>query len=94
VSEHYQLFYEFAYNLAHLAYQEDEVPIAAVIIKDDTNELIASSYNQMKANKSSIDHAEILALKLAMARVSNERLNGFRHLNHVPCVLKQLVLQD
>ena len=86
MSEHYLLFYEFAYNLAHLAYQEDEVPIGAVIIKDDTNELIASSYNQMKVNKSSIDHAEILALKLAMARVNNERLNGFSMITTLePC---------
>ena len=31
----------------------------------------------MKKNKSSIDHAEILALKAAMKRVNNERLNGY-----------------
>ena len=30
----------------------------------------------MKSNKSSIDHAEILALRLAMSRLGNERLNG------------------
>jgi tRNA(adenine34) deaminase len=77
VSKHYQLFYEFAYNLAQLAFEKDEVPVGAVIIKDDTNELISSSYNQMKKNKSSIDHAEILALKAAMKRVNNERLNGY-----------------
>ena len=30
----------------------------------------------MKSNKSSLDHAEILALRLAMSRMGNERLNG------------------
>ena len=30
----------------------------------------------MKSNKSSLDHAEILALRLAMSRLGNERLNG------------------
>ena len=30
----------------------------------------------MKQNRSSIDHAEMLALKTAMSRLNNERLNG------------------
>jgi tRNA(Arg) A34 adenosine deaminase TadA len=86
VSEHYKLFYEFAYSLAKLAFQKDEVPIGAVIIKDDTNELIASCHNQMKANKSSIDHAEMLALKIAMIKVNNERLNGYSMITTLePC---------
>ena len=72
----YELFYDLAYELAEFAYSRDEVPVGAVIIKDNTHEVVSSSYNQMKSNKSSLDHAEILALKLAMARLGNERLNG------------------
>ncbi len=76
VSNKYELFYDLAYNLAEFAYSMDEVPVGAVIIKDDTHEVLSSSYNQMKSNKSSLDHAEILALRLAMSRLKNERLNG------------------
>ena len=72
----YELFYNLAYELAELAYSLDEVPVGAVIIKDNTHEVVSSSYNQMKSNKSALDHAEILALRLAMSRVGNERLNG------------------
>ena len=72
----YELFYDLAYELAEFAYSRDEVPVGAVIIKDNTHEVVSSSYNQMKSNKSSLDHAEILALKLAMSRLGNERLNG------------------
>ena len=72
----YQIFYDFAYELAELAYSLDEVPVGAVIINDKTHEVISSSHNQMKSNNSSIDHAEILALRLAMSRLGNERLNG------------------
>ncbi len=72
----YQIFYDFAYELAELAYSLDEVPVGAVIINDKTHEVISSSHNQMKSNNSSIDHAEILALRLAMFRLGNERLNG------------------
>ena len=76
MDQQYHLFYELAYNLAQVAYDQDEVPVGAVIIKDSTFEVIASSYNQMKQNRSSIDHAEMLALKIAMTRLNNERLNG------------------
>ena len=72
----YALFYDLAYELAEFAYSLDEVPVGAVIIKDNTYEVISSSYNQMKSNKSSLDHAEILALRLAISRLGNERLNG------------------
>ena len=76
VNTKYELFYDLAYELAEFAYSRDEVPVGAVIIKDNTHEVVSSSYNQMKSNKSSLDHAEILALRLAMSRLGNERLNG------------------
>ena len=67
MSDKYELFYNLAYQLAEFAYSLDEVPVGAVIIKDNTYEVVSSSYNQMKSNKSSIDHAEILALRLAIS---------------------------
>ena len=76
VNTKYELFYDLAYELAEFAYSRDEVPVGAVIIKDNTHEVVSSSYNQMKHNKSSLDHAEILALRLAMSRLGSERLNG------------------
>ena len=76
MNKKYELFYDLAYCLAQVAYDLDEVPVGVVIIKDETYEVVSSSYNQMKSNKSSLDHAEILALKQAMSRLNNERLNG------------------
>ena len=70
------LLYDFAYRLAEISYQNDEVPVGAVIYKDDTYEVVAPGFNQMKANKSSLDHAEMLALRLAMERTGQERLIG------------------
>ena len=72
----YKLFYDLAYDLAEFAYSIDEVPVGTVIIKDDTQEVVSTGYNQMKSNKSSLDHAEIIALRLAMSSLKNERLNG------------------
>tara|TARA_B100001121_G_scaffold296965_1_gene302909 strand:+ start:1259 stop:1726 length:468 start_codon:yes stop_codon:yes gene_type:complete len=76
VSNKYKLFYDLAYDLAEFAYSIDEVPVGSVIIKDDTQEVVSTGYNQMKSNKSSLDHSEIIALRLAMSRLKNERLNG------------------
>ncbi len=70
------LLYDFAFRLAEISYQNNEVPVGAVIFKDDTYEVVAPGFNQMKTNKSSLDHAELLALKLAMSRTGRERLNG------------------
>ena len=72
----YQLFYELALNLAKISFIKDEVPVGAVIFRDETYELISWSYNQMRTNKSSLDHAEMIALKVAMKRLQNERLIG------------------
>ena len=86
-----ELFYNLAYNLALVAYKLDEVPVGAVIIKDDTYELVSSGYNQMRSNKSSLDHAEMLALRSAMSRLNQERLIGcsmITTLSHVPCALR------
>ena len=76
MSNKYKLFYDLAYELAEFAYNIDEVPVGSVIIKDDTQEIVSTGYNQMKSNKSSLDHAEIIALRLAMSRLENERLTG------------------
>ena len=80
------LLYDFALGLAEIAYQNDEVPVGAVIFKDDTNEVVAPGFNQMKSNKSSLDHAEILALRLAMSRMGKERLIGYSMITTLePC---------
>jgi len=76
LSDQLTLLYDFAFRLAEISYQNDEVPVGAVIYKDDTYEVVAPGFNQMKANKSSLDHAEMLALRLAMERTGQERLIG------------------
>ena len=41
--DNYQIFYDFAYELAELAYSLDEVPVGAVIIKDNTYEVVGNT---------------------------------------------------
>ena len=59
---------------AKKAYDEGEVPIGAVIVKDDN--VIAKAYNTKEKNKCSLDHAELSAIKLACGKLDNWRLIG------------------
>ena len=54
------LLYDFAFGLAEIAYQNDEVPVGAVIFKDNTYEVGAPGFNQMKSNKSSLESTSFL----------------------------------
>ena len=86
MNDQLQLLYDFAFGLAEIAFQNDEVPVGAVIFKDNTYEVGAPGFNQMKSNKSSLDHAEILALRLAMSRMGKERLIGYSMITTLePC---------
>lgn len=59
---------------AKKAYDEGEVPVGAVIVKD--GKVIAKAYNTKERNKCSLDHAELSAIKLACEKLDNWRLIG------------------
>ncbi len=71
-----QLFMGLAIELAHTAYENDEVPVGAVIVQRRNSEVLSAFSNQMRARKSSINHAEMLAIEKAMNILKNERLVG------------------
>ena len=67
-------YMEIALEEAKKAYLSGEVPIGAVIVKD--GEIIAKAHNLKETLKSSIAHAEILAIQEASKRIGDWRLNG------------------
>lgn len=54
------------------AYDEDEVPVGAVIVYN--NKIIARAHNQIKRLKDPTAHAEIIAITQAANSLQNERL--------------------
>ncbi len=64
-------FMQEALKLAKQAYDNDEIPIGAVIVKDD--KIIGRGYNKREKEQKVISHAEINAIKEA-----NEYLNSWR----------------
>ena len=70
------MFMKLALELAQSAYDNDEVPVGAVIIEKRTSSVLAAFANQMRELNSSIAHAEILAIQKATKIINNERLIG------------------
>ena len=66
-------FMKIAILEAEKAYNKGEVPIGAVIVKDD--KIISKSHNMVEKKKSAIYHAEIIAIKKASKKLKNWRLN-------------------
>ena len=64
-------FMKLALNEAYKAYKIEEVPVGAVIVKD--NRVIATGFNMKESLKDATAHAEMVAIKRA-----SEVLNGWR----------------
>jgi tRNA(Arg) A34 adenosine deaminase TadA len=58
---------------AQKAFDQDEVPVGCVIVKD--NQIISSAYNQTIIAKNCLAHAEILAINQAISSLQTNRLN-------------------
>ncbi len=70
-SDHY--FMGEALRQAQRAYEHEEVPVGAVIVRE--NKVIARAYNQVEMLKDATAHAEMLAITQAQAAVGDWRLN-------------------
>ena len=76
----------FAIKQAIKAEKEGEVPIGAVLVKDEL--LIAKAYNQSIAKNDATAHAEIQLLRNAGKELQNYRLNGTSiYVTLEPCVM-------
>ena len=69
-----ELFMKEALKEAKKAYDKLEIPVGAIIVKDD--EIIARGYNQKEIKKDPIKHAEIVAIEKACKKLDTWRLNG------------------
>ncbi len=63
---------KIAIDEAHLAMDENEIPVGAVLVKD--NKLIAQAHNRPIINNDPTAHAEIEVLRKAGAKLRNYRL--------------------
>ena len=67
-------FINCALNEAKIAYNLNEVPVGAIIVKN--NEIIAKSHNLKRSTNNILNHAEIISIIEASNYIGDWRLNG------------------
>lgn len=78
---------------AKKAYEIDEVPVGAVIIKD--GKIIAKAHNLKEKKQLATAHAEILAIEKASKKMKNWRLEGCElFVTLKPCKMCRQVIKE
>lgn len=74
--------------MAKLALTLDEVPVGAVIIDPENNEIIAKAHNLVEKNKSPLAHAEMLVIESACKAKQSKTLSGLDlYITLQPCAM-------
>ena len=79
-------FMRLALEQAKIAYERDEVPVGAVVVKD--GRVIACASNTRNASHSAVEHAELVAIERACKALDDWRLSGCDlYVTLEPCVM-------
>ncbi|MEC8140579.1 MAG: tRNA adenosine(34) deaminase TadA [Bacteroidota bacterium] len=82
----HQFFMTKAIELAEQAYKKDEVPVGAVVVKE--NKVIGKGYNQIESLGDATAHAEMIALSAAYETNGSKYLHGATlYVSLEPCVM-------
>ncbi len=75
-----------AYKEAIKAYNQDEVPVGAIIVHND--EIIARGYNNRQKSQCALGHAELIAIKQASKVLNSWRLEECTlYVTMEPCIM-------
>ena len=81
-----EYFMKKALEMAKMAYELDEVPIGALVVKDDV--IVSSSYNRKEIDNIATYHAEILAINEACKKLHTWHLEDCTLYTTVePCLM-------
>lgn len=81
-------FMQEALKLAQQAYNNNEVPVGAIIVNKSNNKIIAKAYNSMQKNKNPLMHAEIIAINKACNKLQQKYLyNCDIYVTLEPCLM-------
>ncbi|HJM69103.1 MAG TPA: nucleoside deaminase [Candidatus Babeliales bacterium] len=80
-------FMQAAHKQAICAYNQNEVPVGAVIIGPD-GAIVSQAYNKVEQTKNPFAHAEMLAIEAAATFIGDWRLQGYSiYVTLEPCAL-------
>ena len=79
-------YMELALLQAKKAYKRKEVPVGCIIVLN--NKIIAKAYNYVEKKNSTLEHAELIAIKKAQKKINNWRLNDCTiYVTLEPCLM-------
>ena len=86
INELHEKWMSEAIRLAQIAYEKDEIPVGAIVVKD--NKVIGRGYNQREKLKDPTAHAEIIAITAAANTINDWRLNDCTlYVTKEPCAM-------
>lgn len=71
-----ETLFHIAFEEAQAAFQEDEVPVGAVIFDSRTAAPIAAAHNATEGARLPLAHAEVLAIQAACGKLGVKNLSG------------------
>ena len=77
---------EAALRLARAAAVREEVPVGAVIVRNDEGDSLAEAHNEMMHRKDPTAHAELLAIQRALAALEDRPPAGRHAVRHAGTV--------
>ena len=81
-----EYYMNLAIQQAKKSYKYEEVPVGAIIVKN--NKIIAKAYNKKEKTKNVAKHAEIIAISKACKKLKNWRLDDCEiYVTMEPCMM-------
>ena len=81
-----EYYMNIAIKEAKKAYKYEEVPVGAVIVKN--NKIVSKAFNKKEKTKNVIKHAEIIAISKACEKIKNWRLEDCEiYVTMEPCMM-------
>ncbi|HQJ56088.1 MAG TPA: nucleoside deaminase [Caldisericia bacterium] len=79
-------FMQIALKEAYKAYNKNEIPVGAVIVSN--GKIISKGHNKKEKYKDPTNHAEIIAIKKAVKKIDDWRLNNCEiYITKEPCIM-------
>ncbi len=86
INNRHKHFMKIALNEAKIAFDEDEIPVGAIIVHG--NKVISRGHNQSKILNDSTAHAEMIAITSAQNKIGSRYLNDCEmYVTLEPCMM-------
>ena len=86
-------YYDILYKLALKAYKKNEMPVSAILVKN--NKIIAKAYNRKNISNNPLYHAEILCLQKGYKKLKRWNLNDCcLYVSLEPCDMCKILIEE